>query len=83
MGESAPELRDSQWAIMEEAHEVLLTEDFYLGVFAVTQKQWELIMGANPSFFKGDSRPVENVTWEDICVGQFELRENISGTYLK
>ncbi len=31
----------------------------------VTQKQWEKVMGTNPSRFKGSDRPVENVSWDD------------------
>lgn len=38
---------------------------FKLGKTEVTQAQWEEIMGANPSRFKGDERPVENVSWDD------------------
>lgn len=31
----------------------------------VTQKQWEEVMGNNPSCFKGPNRPVESVSWND------------------
>src|SRR5262249_16518934 len=38
----------------------------YLGVHEVTQKQYETVMGKNPSHFTGDtSRPVESVSWAD------------------
>lgn len=38
----------------------------YFGKYEVTQVQWQLIMGKNPSSFKGDlSLPVENVSWND------------------
>lgn len=50
----------------EHQHEVRITKPFYMGVFQVTQKQYELIMGNNPSKFKGDTRPVENVSYIDI-----------------
>jgi formylglycine-generating enzyme required for sulfatase activity len=33
--------------------------------YEVTQKQWQEVMGTNPSHFKGDNRPVEKVTWYD------------------
>ena len=43
--------------------------DFWIGVFEVTQRQWEKVMGKNPSDFsdKPDSplRPVEQVSWKD------------------
>ena len=43
-------------------YEVTLTKPFYCGVFEVTQKQYELVTGGNPSLFKGDMRPVERVS---------------------
>ena len=47
-------------------HEVTLTQDFYIGVFECTQRQWELVMGSNPSEYKGDCRPVETVSYNKI-----------------
>jgi sulfatase modifying factor 1 len=41
--------------------------DFYIGKYEVTQKEWTDVMGYNPSKFKGDSLPVEMVSWYD-CV---------------
>lgn len=38
-------------------------EDFYIGIFEVTQEQWESVMGINPSMNKGDSLPVESISW--------------------
>ncbi len=58
MGDSTAlaESRKKEWHLLdaeETAHEVTLTEDFYLGIFPCTQKQYELIMGGNPSEFRG------------------------------
>ncbi len=50
----------------ETQHAVTLTRDFYLGIFEVTQKQWEEIRGTKPSFFTGDTLPVERVYYSDI-----------------
>lgn len=50
----------------EVPHEVVLTEPFYIGLFEVTQKQWELVMGTKPAARKGDTRPVERVSHHDI-----------------
>ena len=47
-------------------HHVTISDAFYLGKYEVTQKQWYEVMGDNPSHFKGDDLPVENVSWEDV-----------------
>ncbi|WP_089936968.1 SUMF1/EgtB/PvdO family nonheme iron enzyme [Candidatus Entotheonella palauensis] len=48
-------------------HRVRISRPFYLGLCAVTQAQWQAVMGNNPSHFMGDSdRPVEQLSWEDI-----------------
>lgn len=52
-----------------ESHRVTLTKPFYIGVFEVTQKQYELVTGYNPSASKGDTRPVELVLYHMIRGG--------------
>jgi formylglycine-generating enzyme required for sulfatase activity len=49
----------------ETQHLVILTRGFFLGIHPVTQSQWQAVMGKNPSWFRGDQRPVECVSWED------------------
>lgn len=44
-------------------HRVKLSP-FHLGKYPVTQAQWKAVMGDNPSYFKGDKRPVEMISWE-------------------
>lgn len=62
----------------ERQHEVSLTQDFYIGIYEVTQDQWQRVMGSNPSAFTADNapdasyggldgeRPVETVSYDDI-----------------
>ena len=45
-------------------HQVTVS-NYYISQTEVTQRLWERIMGGNPSHFKGDKLPVEQVTWED------------------
>ena len=53
-------------------HQVTLSKAFYLGKTEVTQAQWQAKMGSNPSYFQppfytlDTSRPVEQVSWNDI-----------------
>jgi sulfatase modifying factor 1 len=46
-------------------HEVELTKGIWLAETPVTQVIWIAIMGDNPSAFRSDLRPVENVSWKD------------------
>ena len=46
------------------AHQVTLTNAFYMGKTEVTQAQWLAVMGSNPSAFGGrPNNPVESVSW--------------------
>ena len=49
----------------EIQHRVTLTKDFWLCKFPVTQEQYQAITKQNPSYFKGATRPVEQVNWHD------------------
>ena len=59
----------------EGRHEVRLDRPFRLAEHEVTQEEWQEVMGWNPSFFRGDARPVETVTWFDciaFCIQKSE-----------
>ena len=64
---------DYPGAVNTNLHMVTLTKDFYMGVFEVTQRQWELVMGNRPSAFSNETcyatRPVESVSYVDIRGG--------------
>ena len=46
-------------------HRVAISLSFAVGKYEVTQVEWRSLMGNNPSRFKGESRPVEQVSWND------------------
>ena len=46
-------------------HEVAISKPFYMGIYHVTQEQYEAVMGKNPSNFKGPQNPVETVSWDE------------------
>jgi formylglycine-generating enzyme required for sulfatase activity len=54
---------------------LLVSRPFELGVTLVTQALWRAVMGASPSSFEGDGRPVEQVSWDDAqaFLGQLEV----------
>lgn len=62
-------------------HKVTLTQPYYLGVYEVTQEQYERVMGENPSHFRGAKLPVEMVSWEDareFCKKLSQLEKNMT-----
>ena len=59
-------------ATRETRHKVMLDSNYYIGVYPVTQTQWEQVTGYNPSNFTTDRtmRPVEKVSYTDIREGK-------------
>jgi formylglycine-generating enzyme required for sulfatase activity len=49
----------------DEIRHRVTVSSFYMGIYPVTQKEYQDAMINNPSSFKGDSLPVEMVSWED------------------
>jgi sulfatase modifying factor 1 len=49
----------------ETQHPVTLTEGYWLADTACTQSLWQAVMDDNPSDFKGDELPVEQVSYKD------------------
>ncbi len=47
-------------------HSVVLTQNFYIGIFEITQQQWKLVMGSNPSTYPGETHPIETVSYNTI-----------------
>ena len=46
------------------AHQVTLST-YSIGETEVTQALWQAVMGSNPSKYKGNQKPVEQVSWDD------------------
>src|SRR5262249_30480858 len=51
----------------ERLHEVELTRPYWLGVFPVTQKQWQAVMGNNPSRFSASGDKTDEVKGLDTA----------------
>ncbi len=65
---------------VETQHKVKLTKHYYMGVTELTQAQWKAVMGTAPSFFEGDTLPVERVSWNDAVAFCKKLSETTGAT---
>jgi len=63
----------------ETLHHVKLSQGYWIADTPVTQELWMAITGdGNPSYFKGENNPVENVSWEESndWIGRLSNRHN-------
>ena len=58
------QMGSNEYSREKPIHSVTVSS-FFIGKYELTQKEWQEVMGNNPSYFKGDNRPVEKVTWYD------------------
>ena len=56
---------------------------FYIAKYEVTQREYQNVMGKNPSYFKGPNLPVENVSWFDAIeyCNELSKREGLTLAY--
>lgn len=73
MGANSLSNRDNEKFVIKR-HEVALS-DYMIGKTEVTQELWQAVMGSNPSHFRGDSLPVEKVSWDECIVFIKKLNE--------
>jgi Sulfatase-modifying factor enzyme 1 len=58
------QMGDTKNANEQPQHQVNI-QPFHIGKYPITQAQYQAVMGNNPASFKGDNRPVENVSLDD------------------
>ncbi|MDR2543720.1 MAG: formylglycine-generating enzyme family protein [Treponema sp.] len=67
-----------------ETQRQVTVSSFYMSRYPVTQKEYQEIMGTNPSYFRGDNLPVEMVRWWDALeyCNRRSHREGLTLAYL-
>ncbi len=70
----SPKQEQDRWDRESPQHSVTI-KPFYMGKYPITQKQWQTVIGNNPSHFNGTNRPVENVSWNDAIAFCQKLSE--------
>ena len=53
------------WRSEDEIQHSVTVSDFYMSAYEVTQREYQDIMGENPSNFSGENLPVEQISWLD------------------
>ena len=69
---------------IEDPQFMVTLSPFYIGNYEVTQKEYMELMGTNPSHFKGDNLPVEQVSWFDAIeyCNRLSEREGLTLAYI-
>jgi formylglycine-generating enzyme required for sulfatase activity len=76
----SPENEAERLSYESPQHQVTVPS-FFIGKYQLTQAQYQAIMGANPSSFKGNNRPVENVSWDDAVAFCKKLNQKTGKNY--
>lgn len=80
MGATSEQGTDA-WDVEYPSHRVKVSS-FSICKYEVTQAQWKAVMGNNPSYFKGDNLPVEQVSWDD-CQSFIRKLNKMTGKHFR
>ena len=76
----SPETEEERRSSESPQHQVIVPA-FFMGKYPITQSQWQAMMGNNPSYFKGENRPVEKVSWDEVMKFCQQLSKKTGKTY--
>jgi formylglycine-generating enzyme required for sulfatase activity len=78
---ATPEQEDDAYDYEYPVHSVML-DTFRISRFLVTQEEWQIVMGNNPSHIRGDmSLPVDSISWDDAELFLANLNSLTKGGY--
>ena len=72
---------EAQRRLNESPQHQVTVPSFCMGKYELTQAQYQAIMGDNPAYFKGNNRPVENVSWNDAVAFCEKLSQKTGKKY--
>ncbi|MEY2911157.1 MAG: hypothetical protein RLZZ184_466, partial [Cyanobacteriota bacterium] len=78
MGSPASEAERQDY---ESPQHQVTVPSFFMGKYPLTQAQYQVIIGNNPSYFKGNNRPVETVSWDDAVLFCQKLSQRTGKSY--
>ena len=78
----SPDHEEGRWDDEGPQHEVAIESGFWMFETLCTQALWEAVMGQNPSHFRGPTRPVERVSWDDAQAFLTRIAAMIPGLWL-
>ncbi len=72
------------WGVEERPLREVTINSFDISSHEISQKQWGAVMGNNPSLYKGDDHPVEQVSWDDAVAfcNALSLREGFQPAFI-
>jgi len=75
--------KSEPWRGKDEVQHQVTISNFLMAKFEVTQKEYSQVMGNNPSRFRGDNLPVENVSWYDAAAfcNRLSRKNNLAEAY--
>lgn len=66
---------DKSLQLSDQNFEVIISKDFWIGKYLITQSQWQSVIEANPSEVRGDDLPVTNISWNEAQLFCSKLNE--------
>jgi formylglycine-generating enzyme required for sulfatase activity len=76
----SPENEEGRFDNESPQHQVSVP-GFFIGKYPLTQAQYQAIIGSNPSYFNGNNRPVECVSWNDAVAFCEKLSQKTGKNY--